>query len=146
MDTQNTITVEVVINAPVEKVWEIWNKPEYITKWAFASDTWEAPYAENDLKVGGKFVTTMAAKDKSASFNFNGIYTEVKENELIEYNMERGDSEAKNRHVKVEFAKVAGGTKVTETFDPENINPIEMQKGGWQEILNNFKKYTESNP
>jgi uncharacterized protein YndB with AHSA1/START domain len=132
------ITVEAVINAPLEKVWEYWNGPEHITKWAFASDDWEARDAENDLRDGGKFKTTMAAKDNSASFEFGGVYSAVKENELIEYDMSDG------RHVKVEFTELPEGVKVIETFDPEDENPAEMQREGWQAILDNFKKYTES--
>jgi uncharacterized protein YndB with AHSA1/START domain len=135
---KSPITVETTVNAPVSKVWEYYNKPEHIVNWAFASDDWEAPSAENDLREGGKFKTTMAAKDKSASFDFTGVYTAVKENELIEYRMDDG------RHVKIEFTEVPAGTKAMVTFDPEDENPIEMQRGGWQGILDNFKKYVES--
>lgn len=133
------ITVQSVVKAPIEKVWESWIKPEHIVQWAFASNDWEAPAAENDLRVGGKFKTTMAAKDKSASFDFTGAYTDVKEHGVIEYNMDDG------RHVKVEFAELPqkGGVKITETFDPESENPKEMQRSGWQAILDNFKKYAE---
>ena len=137
----NPITVEITINAPLEKVWKYWNNPEHITKWAFASDDWEAPVAENDLRTGGRFKTVMAAKDKSARFDFTGTYTVVKENEVIEYDMDGED----HRHVKVEFSQVQEGTKVTEVFDPENENSEEMQKAGWQAILNNFKSYLETN-
>ncbi len=131
------ITVETIVNAPLSKVWEYWNQPEHIMQWAFASDDWEAPASENDLKVGGKFKTTMAAKDKSASFDFGGTYTEVRENELIEYDMDDG------RHVKVKFSQTPEGVKVTEAFDPEGENSEEMQRGGWQAILENFKKHVE---
>jgi uncharacterized protein YndB with AHSA1/START domain len=136
---KNAITVQTVVNAPVEKVWECWNRPEHITGWAFASDDWEAPAAENDLRVGGRFKTTMAAKDKSASFDFGGVYTRVKEHELIEYDMDDG------RHVKVEFAESHQGVKITETFEPEDTHPENVQRSGWQAILNNFKKYAEAN-
>lgn len=135
---KNPITVRTVVNAPVEKVWECWNRPEHITGWAFASDAWEAPAAENDLRVGGKFKTLMAAKDKSASFDFAGVYTQVKEHELIEYDMDDG------RHVKVEFTGLPEGIQVTETFEPESTHPENMQRSGWQAILDNFKKYTEA--
>jgi uncharacterized protein YndB with AHSA1/START domain len=140
---KNPITVETIVKASIEKVWEYWNEPEHIMKWAFASSDWEAQEAENDLKVGGKFRTKMAAKDGSASFDFNGVYTEVEEHQLIEYDMEKAESEAKSRHVKVEFKETPEGIKIIETFDPENENPEEMQRGGWQAILDNFKKYTE---
>lgn len=136
----NQITIQTTINAPIEKVWEYWNSPEHIPGWAFASDDWEAPYAENDLKVGGKFKTTMAAKDKSASFDFTGTYTQVDENQRIEYTIDDG------RKVSVRFESLGNNeTKVTETFDPENENSEEMQRDGWQSILNNFKKYVETN-
>ena len=132
------ITVETVVKAPIAKVWKYWNKPEHITDWAFASDDWEAPHAENDVRVGGKFKTVMAAKDKSESFDFEGTYIEVKDHQLIEYDISDG------RHVKVEFEKTPHGVKITETFDPENENPLEVQRSGWQAILDNFKKHAES--
>lgn len=134
---KNATTVQTLVNAPVEKVWECWNKPEHITGWAFASDDWEAPAAENDLRVGGRFKTRMAAKDKSAGFDFGGVYTDVKEHKLIEYDMDDG------RHVKVEFTKLPQGVEIKETFEPENTFPQEMQRSGWQAILENFKKYAE---
>ena len=133
----STITVQTTISAPIEKVWEFWNKPEHIMNWAFASDDWEAPTAQNDLQVGGKFVTTMAAKDKSASFDFSGVYTNVTEHEVIEYTMDDG------RKVSVKFETAPEGVQITETFEPENENSEEMQRAGWQAILNNFKKLVE---
>jgi uncharacterized protein YndB with AHSA1/START domain len=132
------IVVKTMIRAPIAKVWECWNKPEHITGWAFASDDWEALAVENDVRLGGKFKTTMAAKDKSSSFDFTGTYTAVKENRLIEYEMSDG------RHVKVEFAETPEGVRVTETFDPEQENTEEVQRSGWQAILDNFKEYVES--
>jgi uncharacterized protein YndB with AHSA1/START domain len=135
---KEAITVQTVVNAPIARVWECWNKPEHITGWAFASNDWEAPAAENDLRTGGKFKTVMAAKDKSTGFDFTGTYSVVKENQLIEYEMDDG------RHVKVEFENTTRGVKVSETFEPENKYPLEMQRSGWQAILNNFKKYVES--
>ncbi len=131
------ITVEVIVNAPIEKVWECWNLPQHISGWAFASDDWEAHSLENDIRPGGKFATVMSAQDKSASFEFGGVYSYVETNKLIEYNMADG------RHVKIVFEKTPEGVRVTETFDPENVNSEEKQREGWQSILNNFKKYTE---
>ena len=136
---KNAITVETLVKAPVEKVWKYWNEPEYIKRWAFASDDWHAPYSENDGRTNGKFKTTMAAKDGSFSFDFEGVYTNVELNKLIEYTMADG------RKVKIVFEGNGNETKITETFDPESSNPIEMQRGGWQAILDNFKKLTESN-
>jgi len=134
----NAITIIALVNAPIEKVWESWTMPSHIEKWAFASDDWMASNASNDLKIGGKFKTTMSAKDKSASFDFEGIYTAVKGHHLIEYDMSDG------RQVRTIFESTPNGIKITQTFDPEDENPIEIQKDGWQEILNNFKKYTET--
>ena len=136
--TKTAITVETVIKAPVEKVWKFWSEPKHITQWCNASDDWHAPYAENDLRLNGKFKTTMAAKDGSASFDFGGVYTKVQSNQVIEYIMDDG------RKAKIIFSGNGPETKVTETFEAEDINPIEMQRGGWQAILDNFKKYTEA--
>ena len=133
------ITVESVINAPVDKVWTLWSEPDHIKKWTFAASDWHAPYAENDLKTDGKFKTTMAAKDGSVSFDFEGVYTNVETHKKIEYALADG------RTVQIVFEADGDMTKITETFDPENQNPIEMQRGGWQSILDNFKKYTEEN-
>lgn len=135
---KDAITIQTVVNAPIAKVWEYWNKPEHINGWAFASNDWEARAMENDLRAGGKFKTVMGAKDKSASFDFTGTYSAVQQNKLIEYDMSDG------RHVKVEFADTPSGVKVTETFEPEKENPIDVQRSGWQAILDNFKKYAES--
>ncbi|WP_316794427.1 SRPBCC family protein [Pedobacter frigoris] len=132
------ITVENTVNAPVAKVWEAWTNPEHITKWSFASDDWHTPYADNDIRTGGKFKSTMAAKDGSMSFDFEGVYSNVEEHKLIEYAMADG------RKVKITFTDEGDTTKVVESFDAENTNPIEMQQGGWQAILDNFKKYTET--
>lgn len=139
METANktTITVETTVSAPVEKVWERWTKPEHITQWTHASDDWHAPYADNDLRIGGTFKTTMAAKDGSVSFDFGGVYTNVKENSLIEYTI--GDG----REVKVFFIDNGDTTKVIETFEPESTNSLEMQRGGWQAIMDTFKRYAE---
>lgn len=141
MSTTNVtkITVESTINAPVEKVWKYWSAPEHITKWCAASPDWHVPTAENDLTVGGKFSTRMEAKDGSFGFDFGGVYDDVKTNELIEYTM--GDG----RKVVVKFTGSGNETKVIETFDAETTNPVEMQRGGWQAILDNFKNYTETN-
>jgi uncharacterized protein YndB with AHSA1/START domain len=137
--TTNPITVEATVKAPIEKVWSTWSEPKHITKWCQASDDWHAPYADNDLRTGGKFKTTMAAKDGSFSFDFGGMYSNVEKFKVIEYKMEDG------REVKITFSSDGNETKVTETFDPERENPVEMQRGGWQAILDNFKKYTETN-
>ena len=133
------ITIETTINAPVEKVWKFWTLPEHITKWNSASDDWHTPKAENDLRVGGKFAARMEAKDGSFGFDFGGVYDAVKTNELIRYTI--GDG----RKVAVHFTPNGNETKLSETFEAENTNPVEMQRGGWQAILNNFKKYVEAN-
>lgn len=134
-----SITVEASINAPVEKVWQCWTEPQHITKWCQANDDWHAPYADNDLQKGGSFKTTMAAKDGSFQFDFGGVYDNVEQHKLIEYTM--GDG----RKVSISFTGKGNTTHVIETFDAESTNPVELQKQGWQAILNNFKNYTEKN-
>ncbi len=140
METENKqiITVENTIQVPVEKVWELWTKPKHIMQWNNASDDWHTPHAENDLQPGGKFMSRMEAKDGSFGFDFGGVYNDVAENKYIDYTL--GDG----RNVKINFTANGDETKVVETFEAENMNSPEMQKDGWQAILNNFKKYAES--
>ncbi len=135
--SKTSISVETIVNAPVEKVWEFWKDPKYITNWCNASDEWHAPFAENDLRKDGSFKTTMAAKDGSFSFDFTGVYTNVEEHKTIEYTL--GD----DRKVKIVFTPGGNATNIVETFEAENTHPVEVQKSGWQAILDNFKRYTE---
>jgi len=134
---QQSITIETTVNAPVEKVWEIWNKPEHIIQWNSASPDWHTPSAENDLRVGGQLKSRMEARDGSMGFDFAGTYTEVKENEKLAYTL--GDG----RNVEIIFTAVEGGTHVKETFDAENQNSLEMQRMGWQARLDSFRAYAE---
>jgi uncharacterized protein YndB with AHSA1/START domain len=138
-NTATKITVHSTINAPVEKVWQLWSAPEHITQWCSASDDWHVPHAENDLRTGGNFSTRMEAKDGSFGFDFGGVYDDVKHHEFIAYTM--GDG----RKVSINFKSNNNTTEVIETFDAETQNPVEMQRTGWQAILDNFKKYTEAN-
>ena len=132
------ITVSTTVNAPVEKAWKAFTTPADIEKWNAAAETWHCPKAENDLQPGGKFTFVMAAKDGSFAFDFGGVYDDVKTNELIAYTI--GDG----RKVVVSFEGNGDTTTVTEVFEAEGINPIEMQQGGWQAILDSYKKHTES--
>lgn len=133
------ITVETLIEAPVEKVWQNWTTPEHITKWNNASDDWHTPFAENDLRVGGKFLSRMEAKDGSFGFDYAGVYDEITTNKMIAYTL------ADDRKVKVTFTRESNATKVIESFKAETENSLELQQSGWQAILNNFKKYIETN-
>ncbi len=133
------ITVETIINADIAKVWEFWTEPKHIMNWAFASEDWESPYAENDLQVGGKFLTRMSAKDKSAGFDFEGKYDTVIPLEKIEYTMDDG------RTVSILFEKIDDNTtQIIQEFEMEDINTEELQRKGWKSILENFKVYIES--
>lgn len=133
------VKIETTINAPVEKVWNLWNTPEHIMKWNNASPDWHTPRSENDLRPGGKFLSRMEAKDGSFGFDFSGEYDKVENNELISYTLEDG------RKVEIRFTQDGNKTTVTETFEAEEQNPVDMQRSGWQGILDNFKKYVESN-
>jgi len=133
------ITISALLNAPIEKVWNSWTIPEHITKWNFAIDTWHCPTASNDLKVGGKYIARMEAKDGSLGFDFEALYDTVIDKQELTYTMTDG------RKAKTIFVDKGSETSVTTIFDAESENPVEMQQQGWQSILNNFKKYVESN-
>ena len=135
---KKAITVESTVKAPVNKVWELYNTPQHVVQWNTASDDWHTPAAENDVRPGGKFNYRMEAKDGSMGFDFGGVYDAVKTNELIAYTM--GDG----RKASVHFTASGNETKVTVTFDPEDQNSIELQRNGWQAILDNFTKYAET--
>jgi uncharacterized protein YndB with AHSA1/START domain len=135
---KSLITVQAIVDAPIEMVWKNWTNPVAIIKWNSASDDWHTTKAENDLRTGGKFLSRMEAKDGTEGFDFVGVYDNVKTNELIEYTL--GD----DRKVKISFISENGKTKVIETFEAESENSLELQFGGWQAILDNFKKYTEA--
>lgn len=138
MITPEKITVAATINAPVEQVWKAWVTPADIMNWNTADPGWHCPSSKNDLRVGGKFTTRMEAKDGSFGFDFEGIYDTVDQYKEITYTMADG------RVATTLFNERDGRTKVETTFDAENQNPIEMQRGGWQAILDNFAKYAEA--
>lgn len=132
------ITIHAHIAAPIEKVWKYWTSPEHITQWNFADPSWQCPWAENDLQPGGVYRARMEARDGSFGFEFEAVYDEVKFPSTIAYTM--GDG----RKASTELMEQKGGTQVTTIFDAESENPVELQRGGWQAILNNFKQYTET--
>jgi len=132
------ITINTVIVADIQKVWDYYNSPEHITKWNHASDDWHCPKAENDMKIGGTYLARMEAKDGSFGFDFKAIYDEIIPMAKVAYTLED------ERKVVTIFEKQGEQTKVTTVFDAEGMNPIDMQKAGWQAILNNFKRYTET--
>lgn len=132
----NRITVTATINEDAKKVWDFYMDPEHITKWNFADPSWHCPMASNEIKVGGRYFARMEAKDGSFGFDFEAIYDEIEVGESFTYTF--GD-----RKATVEFKCAGNQTEITIVFDAEKENPIEMQKGGWQAILNNFKNYVE---
>lgn len=132
------ITVETLVKADLDTVWAAWNDPEDIRQWNAAADDWHTTRSTVDLREGGKFSARMEAKDGSAGFDFEGTYTRIVPRELIEYEMTDG------REVRVDFVEVPGGVRVTETFDAETENPPEMQRAGWQAILDRFARHAEA--
>jgi uncharacterized protein YndB with AHSA1/START domain len=132
------ITVETTVNAPVVEVWHAYTTPADIVKWNTPSDDWHTTAATADLREGGAFSSRMEAKDGSFGFDFAGTYTKVKQHEVIGYELLDG------RKAQVTFAPEKRGVRVSVTFDPEAQNSIEMQRGGWQAILDNFKKHAEA--
>ena len=133
------ITVSTTVNASIARAWNAFTQPDQITQWNFASPEWCCPTARNDLRVGGEFSQRMEARDGSVGFDFTGVYTAVEPLERIAYIL--GDG----RRVTVMFEAISGSqTKVTEGFDPEDINAEELQRGGWNAILENFRKQAET--
>ncbi|WP_421894558.1 SRPBCC family protein [Marinoscillum sp.] len=135
---KTTITIQTSIKAAIEKVWQLWSNPADITKWSTPSPDWHTTKAENDLRTGGKFLSRMEAKDGSFGFDFSGVYDQVKTHQQMDYTLDDG------RKVQITFAVQGSETTITQTFEPEAENPIEMQREGWQAILNNFKQYAEA--
>ena len=131
------ITVEAIVKSDLKNVWKNWTEPEHITQWNFASPEWQCPRASNDLRVGGKYAARMEAKDGSFGFDFEATYEEILPEKKITYTM--GDG----RKATTTFEKVSDGTKVVTVFDAETQNPVDMQRNGWQAILNNFKAHAE---
>lgn len=136
--TQEKINVRATVLADKQKVWDYYTQPEHITKWNFADPSWHCPTATNDLNVGGRYVARMEAKDGSFSFDFDAVYTEINKGENFSY-------EFGGRLARVDFEGANGQTEISVTFDPETENSIDLQRQGWQAILDNFKKYTETN-
>lgn len=132
------ITIEINVNAPIDTVWDTWTNPKHVVKWNHASDDWHSPSARNDLKLGGRFIYRMEAKDGSFGFDFSGTYLEIKEKSLI---LTRLDD---NRLVRSEFIQQNGFVRIVENFEAEDENTLELQRQGWFAILNNYKNYTES--
>jgi uncharacterized protein YndB with AHSA1/START domain len=133
------IIIQAIVSADIEKVWDYYTRPEHIIKWNFASDDWQCPHASNDMRVGGKYLARMEAKDGSFGFDFEAVYDQIIVGESFSYTMPDG------REVHITFNDADGKTEVSISFDAETENPVEMQRAGWLAILNNFKKYTEMN-
>ena len=132
------ITIETTVRAPLDRVWAVWNDPHAIEQWNAATPEWHTPRASVDLREGGKFCSRMQARDGSAGFDFEGIYTRIEPQRLIEYVMSDG------RTVRVEFIDGANGVTVRETFDAEDTHTAKQQRQGWQAILDNFARHVES--
>jgi uncharacterized protein YndB with AHSA1/START domain len=135
---EEQVAIQAIVHAPIETVWEYWTEPRHIQVWNAASDDWHTPHATNDLRVGGTLHARMEAKDGSVGFDFDGTYTEVIPHQRLAYTLEDG------RKVTISFETTEDGIKITETFDIEHENSAELQRQGWQAILDNFKKYAES--
>jgi uncharacterized protein YndB with AHSA1/START domain len=131
------ITVEAIIEAPINIVWDLWTRPEHVQQWNFASPDWHCPKATSDFNVGGEFHYIMAAKDGSVDFDFCGTFTKILDQSFIEIFLEDG------RELNIQFESEGEHTKIIETFEPEEVNSMELQKQGWQSILNQFKFYAE---
>ena len=135
--TKHKITIKTVVDLPAETVWSYWTRPEHIVKWNNASEDWHTTASENDLRAGGRFLSRMEAKDGSFGFDFSGVYDEVIECKRISYTLDD------DRKVEISFLDKDRKTEVTEIFEAEGSNTRELQKTGWQAILDNFRNYAE---
>jgi uncharacterized protein YndB with AHSA1/START domain len=131
------ITVETIVKAEPNKAWKVWNNPDDIVQWNSPHESWHTTRSAVDLREGGKFSARMEARDGSGGFDFEGIYTRIVPDKVIDFRMSDG------REVSVEFVEQANGVLVRETFDAETQNPVEMQRNGWQAILDNFGRHVE---
>lgn len=138
------ITVEVTVNSDIKNVWGKWTSPEAVKVWCHASDDWAVGNVENDVRVDGRFLTNMHSVDNTESFDFTGTYIDVVDMEKLVYKMDKLESDVGHRMCEITFEKISDmETKVTETFDMESLNSEELQRAGWQAILDNFKKFVE---
>jgi uncharacterized protein YndB with AHSA1/START domain len=135
----NKIKIQATVLADIKKAWDYYTQTKHITNWNFASDDWCCPSVSNDMIIGGKYIARMEAKDGSFGFDFEATYNEIVDKEKFSY------TSPDNREVNVSFKQIGDNTEVTIIFDAENENSIELQRNGWQAILNNYKKYTETN-
>lgn len=129
------LTVRALVAAPAARTWELYTSPEHVTGWNSAHPSWHSPSASSDLRVGGRFNYRMEARDGSGGFDFEGTWTRVEAPAALDYTMDDG------RTVQCRFQPVDGGTEVVVVFEPEGSNPLELQQGGWQAILDNFARY-----
>jgi uncharacterized protein YndB with AHSA1/START domain len=131
------ISIDVLVHAPIDTAWLYWTSPEHIIHWNFASPDWHCPEASSDLTPGGRFSYRMASRDEQYAFDFSGQFTHVEPNSRISFTLDDG------RQVHISFEQRGDDTHVLQEFEPENMNPQELQRDGWQAIMNNYKQYTE---
>ncbi len=129
------ITVEALAKADAQTVWNAWNNPADIMQWNAASDDWHTTTSTVDLRVGGRMSSRMEAKDGSMGFDFAATYTIVEPPRLLVFKLDD------DREVRVEFIEQDGGVLVRETFDAESENDADMQRQGWQAILDSFARH-----
>jgi uncharacterized protein YndB with AHSA1/START domain len=131
------ISVSTIVHADRKTAWDCYTLPQHIVHWNFAHESWHCPSATNDMRIGGTYNARMEARDGSGGFNFEAIYNAIENEKIFEYSFG-------GRTAKLAFSDVLGGTEVIIVFDAETENSIELQRGGWQAILDNYKKYTEA--
>ena len=129
------IEVTALTSARRSTAWHAFTDPTHVVNWNFAGDDWCCPSCTNDVRVGGTWTSRMEARDGSFGFDFASTYTEVVEGEKIHLLMADG------RRWEVEFSDEGTGTRITERFDPAAENPEDMQRTGWQMILDRFAAY-----
>lgn len=131
------IAIETFVPVSPQAAWDAYTDPAAITQWNFASPDWCCPSADVDLRQGGRHVARMEARDGSMGFDFGGTYEAVEAPSSLVLKLDDG------RVARTTFSAEEGGTRVRTVFDPESMNPVEMQRDGWQSILDNYANHVK---
>ena len=78
---KRTLTIERILPAPIDLVWEAWTRPEHIANW-WGPPGMKLDIIEHEFKVGGKWKYSMTMPD-GKEFVTDRIYSDIVKNEKI---------------------------------------------------------------